>query len=217
MDIKEKYKEIRKEYLVRWFARGKLKADCRVDVGVTPAILVKLMNELKCYNRKKLVNELPNRLKSYNFIRKVKFAEISWDSGISGYTLVGRYLQNAKIVYIASPFIKINDLKYIAEKIGNKVEDFRIITNYCKDNKDLKKEAEKYNCKVKYLDIHAKIMITDKVCILGSMNFNEYGFQRCYSIEIVMIIEDKDFIKDRIDQFLWWWDLASDIEKILGL
>jgi len=50
--------------------------------------------------------------------------------------------------------------------------------------------------------------------MLGSMNFNMRGLSSAISHEVLFITEDEKFVKDLTDRFLWWWDLAGEIEEI---
>ena len=66
------------------------------------------------------------------------------------------------------------------------------------------------------MDVQAKFLVTDKVVLLGSMNFNKKGLKSSISHELVFITRDKAFIRDLTERFLWW-ELAEEIENLQKL
>jgi len=220
--LEELYKELRYEFIKERVTRpGKVEADyfnSRID-----KLAEQIYRDLTKLNKDKYEKiikskiDFPFKPREYNLLKHVKIVEISWESGVSAIHVLRKYFNQTTKLYIASPFVDPGDIEYFNYLIHDNRNglDFRIITNYDKKSKELVNIATKYNIKVKFLDIHAKLMVSDQACILGSMNFNKYGFSRSITHELILIIQDKAFVQDMIKHFLWWWDLANDIEKAL--
>ena len=219
--LEELYKKLRYKFIKeRVVDLGKIKADhfySRIDILAEQVYgnLAKLNKDrYERIIRDKI--DFPFKPREYSFVKNVKIVEISWESGVSAAHVLKKYFNQTTKLYIASPYIYPRDVEYFSYLIYNNRNnkfDFRIITNYNEKSKELVNAATKYNIKVKFLDIHAKLMVTDQACVLGSMNFNTYGFRRSVTHELILIIEDKTFVQDMIKHYLWWWELATDIEK----
>jgi len=228
--LEELYKKLRSEFIKeRVVDLGKIKADhfySRIDI-LAEQVYGKLakLNKDKYERTIRDKIDFPFKPREYNFVKNVRIVEISWESGVSAAHVLKKYFNKTTRLYIASPFIYPEDIKYLYDFINNNKNisklDFRIITNcnrkWFENEKwfELVDLAFTYSIKIRFLDIHAKLMVTDQACVLGSMNFNWYGFRRSVSHELILIIEDRTFVQDMVKHFLWWWDLAGDIEKAL--
>lgn len=209
----EKYREIRRKYLTRRI-RG------NTVLGHIPGIVENLASKLEVnkVKAKELMQKLPFSRKSYESLRDCKVLEISFESGTHGSHILKSLLREASRIYLVSPFLNANDVEHLYDlacdydyqhyqRIDRKI-DFKIITN---------RRIKTNIAEIRVMDVHAKFLVTDKVALLGSMNFNEKGLKSSISHELVFITRDQAFIKDLTKRFLWWWELAEEIENLQKL
>jgi len=216
--IKELYLNVRKKFLARCYLDfGRFGVDHIVGRTSTIAeeVLGSSLPEDKSAVRKKL-RELPFGVKNYSYLSDCQIVEISFESGVHGSNILSPYLRKANRIYLASPFLNARDIEHIYDLAKGLVNErpipddfeFKVITN---------KSVNSSVAEVRVLDIHAKFLVTDSVAILGSMNFNSAGLKRAISHELLFITKDRRFIRDLTERFLWWWDLAGEIDQIKSM
>lgn len=204
------YKKIRREYLIKKIRGNAIS-------GHIPGVVEKLANELgiEKTKAKELIQKLPFKRKEYETLRDCKVLEVSFESGTHGSHILKPYFREADRIYLVSPFLNTNDVEHLYDlacdydyqhykRIDRKI-DFKIITN-----RRIKTDI----VEIRVMDVHAKFLVTDKIALLGSMNFNEKGLKSSISHELVFITRDQAFIEDLTERFLWWWELAEEIENL---
>ena len=221
MKLIEEYKRLRLEYIKR-----NIKGKGRVRFSQFASKCVELADRVfsekltKILDKDKLKRKIREELKrvtpifprEFEIVKGVTVAEISWESGIHASHLLDKYLKDTDFLYVVSPFLDFFDISEMWKK-ASLLKDFKVITNFRKEYKDLKEKVKLIGCQLRYLDVHAKLLICKHACVVGSMNFNIDGFSPRCSIELVLIIKDLKLRKFLIEKFNWWWELAADFEK----
>jgi len=223
MKLIEEYKRLRLEYIKRNI-KGKGRVCFSQFANRCVELAEKVFDEklIKMFDKDKRKKKIREELKrvtpifprEFEIVKGVTVAEISWESGIHASHLLDKYLKDTDFLYVVSPFLDFSDIRNLWEKASLfKLKDFKVITNFRKECKDLKEKAKLIGCQLRYLDVHAKLLICEQACVVGSMNFNIDGLSPRYSIELVLIIKDSRLRKFLIEKFNWWWELAADFEK----
>ena len=221
MKLIEEYKRLRLEYIKRNI-KGKGRVCFSQFANRCVELAEKVFDEklTKMFDKEKLKRKIREELRKvtpifpreFEIVKGVTVAEISWESGIHASHLLDKYLKDTDFLYVVSPFLDFSDISEMWKKTFL-LKDFRVITNFRKECKDLKEKAKLIGCQLRYLDVHAKLLICKQACVVGSMNFNIDGFSPRCSIELVLIIKDPRLRKFLIEKFNWWWELAGDFEK----
>ena len=116
MDIKDLYLKIRRRFLEEKVefkdskivfpsniaGRSREIAETLVKklLGIRPSSVDTVKNIVR-----RRLSELPFGVKRYNWLKKCRVVEISFESGVHGSHILSPYLKRASYIYIASPFM----------------------------------------------------------------------------------------------------------------
>jgi len=157
---------------------------------------------------KKLIQKLPFGTKKYIQTKNVTIAEISAESGVYGINLFRMNLKNERIVKVVSPFMRLSDIENLRRFLEKNAE-LRVITD-TNSFESIRIDSVDGIFLPEYtsvggLDTHAKLLLTSKVAIIGSMNYYITGMKPNKSIELVVVFRDRNVVEDLHERFDWWW------------
>jgi len=145
-----------------------------------------------------------------------------------GRDFIKKIIEEAKeFAYICTERFTDEDFFYFLEKMKLEKKDIQVLAKFKSQDyqykiRKLAKDSIALGIKLGDMDIHAKLIITDKLVAVGSINFNQMnlgfipkkGFLRG-NTEVIYITRDKKIIKDAREKFLNFFNLSTNvIDKI---